>query len=305
MEPISFGLVGAGPWARHWHARVLAEGPETRLDYVWARRTEAARELAAIHGATAVDSYEELVDRSDAIAFTVPPDIQAELAPIAARAGKALILEKPAGFSADQARRLAAVINDSGVPHMLMLTNRFNRLVDDFIFQAQRIEPYGAVGVMAAGAILPGAEFSTPWRWEGQAGVLVDNGPHTIDLLEEALGPIESIAVQGHRMRWNAVTLAHESGAVSTINLSITVNIPDFVFRFEAYGAKGSAYLDTYFADGPKDESAVRMRREFAAAVREGRPHHLDINRGVYLQEWIDAGYRSLDNGGTVERVIR
>lgn len=303
MEPLSFGLVGAGPWARHWHAPLLAEGPETRLDFVWARRADAARELAARHGAIAVDSYEELVHRSQAVAFTVPPNIQAELAPIAARAGKALLLEKPAGFTAQQARGLADVINETGVPHMLMLTNRFNALVDNFIAESQAVKPYGAVAVMVAGAILPGAEFSTPWRWEGEAGVLADNGPHTIDIMEQALGPITGIAVHGHRMRWNAVTLSHESGAVSTINLSLTVDVPEFVFRFETYGAGGRAYLDTYFADGPRDESAVRIRREFAEAVRSGVPHRLDINRGVYLQEWIDAGHRSLDNGGSVETV--
>lgn len=37
-RPVEAGLVGAGPWARAMHARVLAAGPETRLAAVWARR---------------------------------------------------------------------------------------------------------------------------------------------------------------------------------------------------------------------------------------------------------------------------
>ncbi|NEA43746.1 gfo/Idh/MocA family oxidoreductase, partial [Streptomyces sp. SID11385] len=32
--PVRVGLVGAGPWARTMHARVLAAGPETRLTAV-------------------------------------------------------------------------------------------------------------------------------------------------------------------------------------------------------------------------------------------------------------------------------
>ncbi|NEC72821.1 gfo/Idh/MocA family oxidoreductase, partial [Streptomyces rochei] len=35
-RPVEAGLVGAGPWARAMHARVLAAGPETRLAAVWA-----------------------------------------------------------------------------------------------------------------------------------------------------------------------------------------------------------------------------------------------------------------------------
>ncbi|MFD1312107.1 gfo/Idh/MocA family oxidoreductase, partial [Streptomyces kaempferi] len=50
-RPVEVGLVGAGPWARAMHARMLAAGPETRLAAVWARRAEAARETAAPHGA--------------------------------------------------------------------------------------------------------------------------------------------------------------------------------------------------------------------------------------------------------------
>ncbi|NEC47970.1 gfo/Idh/MocA family oxidoreductase, partial [Actinospica acidiphila] len=39
-RPVEVGLVGAGPWARAMHARILAAGPETRLSAVWARRAE-------------------------------------------------------------------------------------------------------------------------------------------------------------------------------------------------------------------------------------------------------------------------
>ncbi|MFE6133357.1 gfo/Idh/MocA family oxidoreductase, partial [Streptomyces sp. NPDC056437] len=38
--PVRVGLVGAGPWARAMHARMLAAGPETTLTAVWARRPE-------------------------------------------------------------------------------------------------------------------------------------------------------------------------------------------------------------------------------------------------------------------------
>src|SRR6185295_778262 len=95
MTPLEVGIVGAGPWARKAYAPMLAAGPETRLAGIWSRRLESAREAAAPHGADAVESFDELLDRSEAIAFAVPPDAQAGLAARAARAGKHLFLDKP------------------------------------------------------------------------------------------------------------------------------------------------------------------------------------------------------------------
>src|SRR4051812_23012614 len=111
-EPVRVGLVGAGPWAATMHGPVLATGPQTRLTAVWARRSEAAAQLAARLGTHAAGSYEELLDRCDAVAFAVPPDIQATLAPRAARAGKALLLEKPLALDLRAARTLADAVEE-------------------------------------------------------------------------------------------------------------------------------------------------------------------------------------------------
>src|SRR5687768_1179657 len=105
--PVEVGLVGAGPWAATMHGPVLAAGPQTRLAAVWARRPEAAARLAARLGTHAAGSYEELLDRCEAVAFAVPPDVQATLAPRAARAGKALLLDKPIALDLAGARALA------------------------------------------------------------------------------------------------------------------------------------------------------------------------------------------------------
>src|SRR3954464_11622279 len=95
MMPVETGLVGAGPWAEQFHAPLLAAGPETRLAGVWARRPEAAQALAARFGVPAFSDYARLLDRCEAVAFAVPPDVQAEMAARAALAGAAVFLDKP------------------------------------------------------------------------------------------------------------------------------------------------------------------------------------------------------------------
>ena len=90
------GLVGAATWARRMHAPMLAAGPETELVGVWARRSDAARRLAAAAGTLAVASFDELLDTCEAVDFAVPPDVQATSVPRAAARGKAqnLVLEE-------------------------------------------------------------------------------------------------------------------------------------------------------------------------------------------------------------------
>ena len=130
--PVRVGLVGGGPWASMVHAPVLAAGPETVLAGVWARRSEQAEQLAARHGTTACASVEELFDRSDAVAFAVPPDVQAPLAVRAARAGKTLLLEKPIAGDLAGAEALAAAVDEAGVPSMVVLSWRYAAAVRDF-----------------------------------------------------------------------------------------------------------------------------------------------------------------------------
>jgi predicted dehydrogenase len=115
VAAIDVGLVGAGPWAQLVHGPVLVAGPETHLVGVWARRPDAASELASHLGVRPFDRYEDLLDACQAVAFSVPPAVQAELAATAARRGKALLLEKPIADDLNSARRLADAVGEAGV----------------------------------------------------------------------------------------------------------------------------------------------------------------------------------------------
>jgi predicted dehydrogenase len=281
--PVEVGLVGAGPWAATMHAPMLAAGPQTRLAAVWARRPEAAAQLAAKLGTHAAGSYAELLDRCEAVAFAVPPDVQAALAPRAARAGKALLLEKPLALDLGGARALAGTVAEYGVVTQLVLTKRYHRRTRAFLTAAETFDASGARAGYLHGAFLAGP-LATGWRLT--RGALYDLGPHLLDLADAALGPIEELRAAGDSRRWIELTCVHRGGAVSQLSLSGAVGLPSSRAGIELFGPAGSLALD--FGTVDHDECWPVLRAEFAAAVRSGVPHPLDVRRGLVLQELLD-----------------
>ncbi|MGW2714085.1 Gfo/Idh/MocA family protein [Streptomyces sp. NPDC001356] len=287
-RPVEVGLVGAGPWARAMHARMLAAGPETRLAAVWARRPDAAQQTAAPYGAHVAASFDDLLDRCEAVAFAVPPAVQAELAPSAARRGKALLLEKPLGPDLPAARRVADAVLDAGVVSQLVLTKRYHPVTDAFLDAARGRKITGARSCYLHGAFL-GGEFATGWRLE--YGALLDLGPHLLDLLDTAISPITAIRGSGDPRRWIELTCEHENGAVSQASLSGSVAVDRALTRVDLFGPETTLTYDT--AEIDHEECWPILRRSFATAIRTNRPTTLDAARGLYLQRLMDQAIRA------------
>lgn len=294
MAEIDVGLVGAGPWAQLVHGPVLAAGPETHLVGVWARRSDAASELASSLGVRTFGRYEDLLDACQAIAFAVPPAVQAELAATAARRGKALLLEKPIADDLDGALRLADAVGEAGVVSQVVLSFRYAAPVRTFLEAAARLDVIGGRGEFISGGLL-GGPFATPWRLE--RGALLDLGPHVIDLLDAALGRVVAVRAHGASLGWVGLLLEHEDGRVSEASLCATAGIEPQIATAAVFGPAGALSVDCAAAGGP--EAFAVLRREFAAAVASGTGHPLDVQRGLHLQHVIAAAEADLDDAGS------
>jgi len=278
------------------HAPMLAGGPETTLAGVWARRPEVARALAGAHGSRAFGSLEELWDVCEAVAFAVPPDVQAELGVAAARAGKHLLLDKPVALTVAAAEELAGAVDEAGVVSQMVLTNRYSPLGRAFLAGADGFETVGARCASLSGALLADSPFSTPWR--RRHGALLDVGPHLFDLLEGAVGSIEELSGRGDPLRWVSLTCRHAGGQVSEVSMSLSLPLAETVFECVLYGPAGAlAYQrppDPAAALADLAAAGATLRKEFAEAVTSGIASTLDVHRGVALQRLIDVAARSL-----------
>ena len=125
MQPLRFGLVGTGYWARIAHAPALGSTDGVEFAAVWGRNFDAATALANGYAATAHKDYAEFLSAVDAVAFAVPPDVQDSLAVRAAQAGKHLLVEKPIAVSVAEADALAEAVERAGVASAVYFTSLY------------------------------------------------------------------------------------------------------------------------------------------------------------------------------------
>jgi GFO/IDH/MocA oxidoreductase family protein len=290
MDRLRVGLVGGGPWARTVHAPGLAAHSGTELAAVWMRRPEAAAELAVEHGTRSYTDLEVLFDAVDAVAFAVPPQVQGRLALFAAAAGKHLICEKPLAATVEEARAVVDAVAGAGVHSTMVLTMRHAPAVRDWI-AGMPPEPPGPDTVASArwisGSLLGGPYCTSSWRAE--EGALSDLGPHVIDLLDAAVGPVVEVPWARYEEPdlWR-FGLLHSGGARSTVTLSMRVPVDPSEIEFTVFGGAGRHRLAGRGADATSCYSAL-LDELVAAVDGSGPPPALDVTRGLRLQELVEA----------------
>lgn len=282
-ERLRVGIVGAGPWARMFHAPMLVTGDETELAGIWSRRPEPAAELASAFETVAYADYDDFLAHCDAVAFSIAPDAQPGLAIRAVEAGKPVLLEKPLADTVEGAEALVAALESHKVPSLVNLTFRFNPNVRAFIEEASAFEPFGGRVSFISGTLASGV-FAFGWRLE--RGALLDLGPHVLDLAQATLGPITGIQAHGDSMRWTGLLVDHEGGRRSEIAISGTVGMPagEMKTDVEIYGPNGVRSLNARAGGGPA--VLAELSSTFARVCR-GEPHPLDARHGLELQRWI------------------
>jgi predicted dehydrogenase len=291
--PLRFGLAGTGYWARIAHAPALATTPGIELAAVWGRNPDAARALGTDFGARATSDFDAFLGGVDAVAFAVPPAVQAELAGRAADAGKHVLLEKPIALSDDAADALANAVATAGVASVVFFTSRFQPDVRSWLDEIERTGGCAAGSAIWLGSVFSGSSpFDTPWRRD--FGALWDLGPHAVSLLWAILGPVRDVTADAGRGDLRYLVLHHEGGATSTVTL--TQGAPPAIegFRLEVWGEHGISTLPGLA--NPVDALRVAAT-ELAANARAGdTAHPCDVAFGRNVTRVLSAAQRYLDD---------
>jgi predicted dehydrogenase len=263
-RPVRVGVLGAGFISDYHVAGLRTAGADVVA--IFGRSLERARARAAQHAIpVATDRWQDVVERDDVEAVVVAtPDFTHEpLAIAAARAGKAVLLQKPMARTSAECLRIIAAADKAGV---LLCVSFVHRHLPE-VAALRDLLARGALGrvlhVRHRNATR-GADWAA-WFYSREhvgGGALLQLGVHGIDLLRHCFGEIE--AVQGA-----IATTVHEriladgtrvvpdnedlvlatyrfaSGLVATHEVSYAEVAGTDRFRCEVYGEAGTAWLRT------------------------------------------------------------
>ena len=292
-EPaLKFGLAGTGHWARIVHGPALASTAGIRLAGVWGRNEQAAATLADSHDCVRYRDFDDLLANVDAVAFSMPPDVQADLAARAAAAGRHLLLEKPIATTQEGAAALAAAVQDAGVASVVFFTSRFKPEVRAWLASVASRRWTGGQAVWLGSALADGNPFNTPWRRE--KGALWDLAPHVVSLLWAGLGPVRAVTADAGPGEVAHLILHHEGGASSAV--TVTLAAPEVADSLEVYvwGEPGVSR-----APRENDDAVAALRvalTELAANIRAGQPRHdCDVFFGRAVGDVLADAQRQLD----------
>lgn len=199
MEPVRVGIVGAG-WMGHEHARAwLSNAPRGRVAAIVDVESKRARRLAALFPAGEVAVFADLeamfaATTLDAVDICLPHHLHTEAIVAAARAGKAILCEKPVCTTVADAALIRDVLAETGAIFMA----GHNQLFQPTLIEARRLLASGALGRpfhfrsieavqnrgFASGRVpvdLRGGE--SPWAWRADpkrmgGGEVLDTGWH-------------------------------------------------------------------------------------------------------------------------------
>jgi len=226
---VNVGFIGAGNIAEYHSRSLKASGADAAWSAVYDTDADRTARFAAATGATASESAEEVIERSDAVyVCTWTSEHEPNVMKVAA-AGKSVFCEKPLGTDLASATRIVEAVESAGVANQVGLVLR-NSPVFHLLRHLIHLEEAGPgmSVIFRDDQFLPvQGRYGSTWRADvdkAGAGVLIEHSIHDIDLLEWMYGPIAAVSAEASYIHGIegiedviSVNMAFESGVVGTM----------------------------------------------------------------------------------------
>ncbi len=249
--PIRVASLGLG-----WWSDVLADGVAAangiEVTSCFTRSEEKRKTFSEKYSCAYANSYEELLkdDSIDAIINTTPNNIHLETTRQAAEAGKHVFLDKPIANSVGEGMEIARICREANVKLSIGFQRRRE---NQFRWVHEEIKA-GRFGTIVQGEAnisrdRLGQFEAGHWRYTAEGmpgGVMLQIGPHYVDVLEMLIGPIEEVSgmvsqlvLPGDNPDVAGLVMKHENGAISTLNAGYASAGENYVMNI--YGKEASA----------------------------------------------------------------
>lgn len=259
MEKIlNYAVVGLGVGTAHCRGAAGAQGARLYAvcDLVDERLQKIHEEFP---DAKLFSDYDEmLADKEiDIVSVCVPSGMHADLAIKALRAGKHVLVEKPMDITVDRILEIEKVRLETGLKVGGVFQNRRNAIMAPM---KQAIDE-GRLGKIFSGLFRvcwfrgedyfrANGHWRGTWAWDG-GGSLMNQGVHTVDLMQWLLGDVASIkaetAILDHKEieteDFVFATVKFKSGAIVLLT-STTCAYPGISTDIQVIGTKGTIFVE-------------------------------------------------------------
>jgi predicted dehydrogenase len=341
MKKLNFAIVGCGNIAP-FHAEGIKNTEGAALIAVCDTDKTKAEKMASEFGAEAYTDYAEMLrnDNVDIVNICLPSGLHKPLSVQAAEAGKHVMVEKPLDITVEKCDAIINACRKNGVKLATIFPSRFKastlaikkaitdgrfgRLtLGDAVVKWYRSDEYYASG-----------DWRGTWKFDG-GGALMNQSIHYVDLIQDLMGPIESVSahcstiVKNIEVEDTAVAIVKfKNGALGTIE-GTTTAYPGLESVIAVHGEYGSAIIDGeslvtwQFADELPEDDEIRKKlnitnssgaadptkslssaghqlqiEDMVQAVNKDREPMVNGESGKKAVEIIRAIYQSSDNNG-------
>src|SRR5215217_7546370 len=202
MNKIRIGIIGAG-YIAGVHADVLARDDRVQLAAVYDLVPKCAERQARSHGATAVATRLEILERSDAVFITTPNTRHVSLAIAAIETGKHVFCEKPLATNVADAQRVFEKTENAPGVFQVGHNRRFAPVyVELKRMLSETHKAHSAHVKMNRGELLKPEWTGNP---EITGGFLYETPIHMFDMMRFLFGEVESLHAVGSTHEYKEV----------------------------------------------------------------------------------------------------
>ncbi|MGI6161057.1 MAG: Gfo/Idh/MocA family protein [Christensenellales bacterium] len=250
---IKTAVLGCGK-VGHFHAHAFQTLKDSEFSGVWSRNFERAEGFGAQYGVPAFRTIEELAQKTGANAAAICTThlSHAKVAVEAARCGMHLFIEKPLAISLEDCDAILEAADKYGVKVGVTCQRRCfpaSQRVKQAIDQGKIGQPM--LGQIQMLGWRDKAYYdSDGWRgtWDGEGGgVLVNQAPHQLDLLQWYMGEIDEVFGTWANLNHPYIevddtaiaVVKFKNGALANIIVTNSVN-PALYGKVHIYGSSGA-----------------------------------------------------------------
>lgn len=255
-------MLGSGFIARFYAESLQGYRSKDKIVSIYSRRDSSARSFAEHYKVPFVTTnMEDAINRPevDVVCISLPNNIHEEAVMLCCKHKKPVIVTKPLGRNAEEAKRMLDAVEKAGI---------FNGYLEDLVYAPKFLKAHQSIQEGALGRILWAKSREThpgphsDWFWDIEqagGGCILDLGCHCVEITRTYIGkdirPVEVMCWADTQVKPidaedHAIALIkYENGAIGQFEVSWTFR-GGLDLRDEVMGTEGTIWINNFLRTG-------------------------------------------------------